>query len=393
MPMVFLGESAGARMPDRMGASGRAMLGQDPTEYLRVRASPWVSGVLGPCYGSSTWYACISDFVVMRKGARMSVASSRVTSIAISQTIDPEELGGWRLHAEKTGLADLVVDTDAEALAAIRRFLDYLPSHNGEAPPRRDVPPGSGERAEEILTELPESRHRTYDMRRLLRLIVDEESLFELKARFGRSLVTGLARIDGRTVGILANNPMFKGGAIDTEACRKAVSFLVLCDSYNVPILFMTDQPGFLIGLEGELRGAPGLIMNWMNALSLVTVPKFAVILRKSYGQAYLNMAGGRNADEVVCWPQADLGFVDPAVAVTILHGLKRDDDPARFDALAQEVARDSSPYELAALYETHAVIDPRETRDYLARLLEIHSHAPTRGVGEHRLANWPTSY
>src|SRR5579864_5680272 len=393
MPVIFLVESAGARMPDRMGASGRAMLGQDPTEYLRVRTSPWVSAALGPCYGSSTWYSCMSDFVVMRKGAKMSVASSRVTSAAISQTIDPEELGGWQLHAEKTGLIDAVADTDAEALATVRRFLDYLPNHNREAPPRREVPPGSSSPADEILNLLQESRHRTYDVRRVIRLIVDHDSLFEVKARFGRSLVTGLARIDGRTVGIIANNPMFKGGALDVDACRKATSFLVLCDSYNVPIVFLTDQPGFLIGLEGELRGAPGLIINWMNALSLVTVPKIAVIMRKSYGQAYLNMGGGRNADEVACWPTADLGFVDPAVGVQILHGVKREEDPERFDALAEELVRDSSAWELAALYETQSVIDPRETRDYLKSVLDVHERRPSGGIGEHRMANWPTSY
>ncbi len=393
MPVVFLGESAGARMPDRMGAAGRAMLGQDATEYLRVRTSPWVSGVLGPCYGSATWYACLSDFVVMRKGAKMSVASARVASAAISQEIDPEALGGWRLHAETTGLIDLAVDTDDEAMIAIQRFLDYLPDHAGVAPPRREVPAGSGADMDAILAEIPDSRHKTYDVRRILRLVVDGGQLFELKARFGRSLVTSLARIDGRSVGIIASNPMFKGGAIDVDACRKATNFLVLCDSYNIPIVFMTDQPGFLIGMAGELRGAPGLIMNWMNALSQVSVPKLQVVMRKSYGQAYLNMGGGRNSDAVACWPMADLGFVDPAVGVGILHGITREQDPQRFEALAEAMARDSSAWELAALYEAQAVIDPRETRTWLVDMLEVHARRPRGGVGEHRLANWPTTF
>ncbi len=393
MPVIFLGESAGARMPDRMGAAGRAILGQDPTEYLRVRSTPWISAMLGPCYGSSTWYACLSDFVVMRKGARMSVASERVTSIAISQAVDAEELGGWKLHADTTGLIDLAVDTDAQALAAIRRFLDYLPSHAGEAPPRREVPAGSGADAASIRSELPESRHKTYDVRRILRLVADADSLFELKARFGRSITTSLARIDGRSVGLIASNPMFKGGAIDVDACRKATSFLVLCDSFNIPIVFFVDQPGFLIGIAGALRGAPGLIMNWMNALSLVSVPKFQVVMRKSYGQAYLNMGGGRNADAIACWPMADLGFVDPVIGVSILHGLKREDDPARFDKLAEALGRDSSAWELAALYETQHVIDPAETRGWLISMLDVHARRMTGGVGAHRLAGWPTSY
>lgn len=393
MPVVYLGESAGARMPDRMGASGRAMLGQDPTEYLRVRTTPWVSAMLGPCYGSSTWYACLSDFVVMRKGARMSVASERVTSIAISQAVDAEELGGWKLHAEVTGLIDLATDTDAEALAAIRKFLGYLPSHAGETAPRVATEAGSGADAATIRDILPESRHQTYDVRRILKLVVDQGSLFELKARFGRSVVTGLARLAGRSVGLVASNPIFKGGAIDVDACRKVTSFMVLCDSFNIPIIFLTDQPGFLIGVAGETRGAPGLIMNWMNALSLVTVPKLQVVMRKSYGQAYLNMGGGRNADAVACWPMADLGFVDPVIGVSILHGLKRADDPERFDALAAELGRDSSAWELAALYEAQDVIDPAETRDWLIGMLDVHSRRLENGIGQHRLANWPTSY
>ncbi len=393
MPVIYLGESAGSRMPDRMGAPGRALLGQDPAEYLRVRNVPWVSAMLGPCYGSSTWYGCLSDFVVMRKGARMSVASDRVTAVAISQAIDPEELGGWKLHAEVTGLIDLAADTDAEALAAVQRFLSYLPSHAGQAPPRVAVAAGSGENAGAIREAMPESRHQTYDVRRTLRLLVDTGSLFELKARFGRSIVTGLARMGGRSVGLVASNPMFKGGAIDVDACRKVTSFMVLCDSYNIPLIFLTDQPGFLIGVAGEMKGAPGLIMNWMNALSLVTVPKLQVVMRKSYGQAYLNMGGGRNADAVACWPMADLGFVDPMVGVSILHGLKREDDPERFDALAAQIGRDSSAWELASLYEAQDVIDPAETRDWLLGMLDIHSRRLAGGIGQHRLAAWPTSY
>ena len=138
MPLVLLGESAGARMPDRMGAAGRAILGQDPTEFLRDRRTPWASALLGSCYGSSTWYACMSDFVVMRKGATMAVASSRVTALAIKQPVDAEDLGGWDLHTGTTGLVDVAVDTDEEALDVVKRFLSYLPSHNGEAPPVDD---------------------------------------------------------------------------------------------------------------------------------------------------------------------------------------------------------------------------------------------------------------
>jgi len=393
MPLVLLGESAGARMPDRMGAAGRAILGQDPAEYLRDRRTPWVSALLGNCYGSSTWYACLSDFVVMRKGATMAVASSRVTELAIRQSVDAEELGGWKLHTGTTGIVDVAVDTDEEALDVVKRFLSYLPSHSGEAPPVAPVPAGSDDAMADILDVVPDSRAKTYDSRDVIRRVLDRDSLFELKPRFGKSMVTGLGRIDGRTVGVLSNNPKFKGGSIDVDACAKATSFLVLCDSFNIPVIFLVDQPGFLIGIDGEKRGAPGRIMNWMNALSQVSVPRFVVTLRKNYGQAYLNMGGGRNSDEAAAWPCADFGFMDPGTAVNVLYGVRHEDDPEKFRQLVDQVNQDNAPWSLAALYEAKDVIDPRDTRAYLKRLLAVHSRKPSGGIGAHRLACWPTSY
>lgn len=393
MPLVLLGESAGARMPDRMGASGRAILGQDGTEYLRDRRSPWVTALLGSCYGSSTWYACLSDFVVMRKGATMAVASSRVTALAIKQPVDAEELGGWDLHTATTGLVDLAVDTDEQALDAVKRFLSYLPSHNGEVPPVASVSAGSEEPIKNVLEIVPESRTQVYDVRGVINCVLDVDSMFELKPRFGKSLVTSLGRLDGHSVGVIANNPKFKGGSIDVDACAKATSFLVLCDSFNIPIIFLVDQPGFLIGIEGEKRGAPGRIMNWMNALSLVTVPKLSITLRKNYGQAYLNMGGGRNSDEAAAWPSADFGFMDPATGVNVLYGVKFEDDPERFKQLMNELTQESAPWPIAGLFEIQAVIDPRETRAYLKQILRIRARHPKRGIGSHRLSCWPTSY
>jgi len=393
MPLILLGESAGARMPDRMGAEGRAILGQDPAEYLRDRRTPWVSALLGSCYGSSTWYSCLSDFAVMRKGATMAVASSRVTELAIKQSVDPEDLGGWKLHTGTTGLVDVAVDTDEEALEMVKRFLSYLPSHNGEAPPIAAVPAGSDDAIKDILDVVPQSRTKTYDSREVIRRILDKDTMFELKPRFGKSLVTTLGRIDGKSVGIIANNPKFKGGSIDVDACAKATSFLVMCDSFNVPLIFLADQPGFLIGIDGEKRGAPGRIMNWMNAITQVTVPKITITLRKNYGQAYLNMGGGRNSNESAAWPEADYGFMDAGTAVNVLHGVRYEDEPERFKQLVESVTQDNAPWALAALYEIQDVIAPHETRDYLKALLAIHSRAPSRGIGQHRLANWPTSY
>jgi len=392
MPLVFLGESSGSRMPDRMGAAGRATIAQDPTEYQRLRESPWVSALLGSCYGSSTWYAAMSDFVVMRKGSTMAMASARVASMAIGKLISPEELGGWRIHAEKSGMVDMVVDTDEQAIDAVRRFLSYLPSHRNAEPPVVPVPPGSEDGSARLLEIVPESRSQVYDVHKVIDAIVDLGSQFEIKARFGRAVVTSLARLDGRTVGFIANNPMVKGGALDADACNKVTSFMVLCDSFNVPIVFLVDVPGFLIGVEGEVRGAPGKVINWMNALTLVTVPKLTVILRKSYGQAYINMGGGRNADDVAVWPIADLGFMDAQVGATVL-GADRNADPDEHRRRTESIHQDTSAWGLAEHYEAHSIIDPRDTRRHLIRTLEVHRLRLGKGLGEHRLHNWPTSY
>jgi acetyl-CoA carboxylase carboxyltransferase component len=296
IPIVFLGESTGARMPDVMGA-GSIGSKDDPVEYQRLRESPWAAGVLGYCYGSSAWYAVMSDFCVMRKGAIMAVSSPRLISMATGVAVDGEALGGWRVHAETSGLVDQVVDTDEQAIAAIRQFLSYRPGNNMEPPPEAPVPGGSGADMSRILDFIPESTNQVYDVRKVVRCIVDRDSLFEMKSRYGRAIVTALARLDGHPVGIIANNPLHRGGAIGADECQKVQAFFVLCDSFNIPIVMLVDQPGFLIGLEGEQKGVTGKVMNWLNAMTLVTVPKLSVIMRKSYGLAVSNMGAGGNAD------------------------------------------------------------------------------------------------
>ena len=391
-PLVFLGESTGARMPDHMGSRGMGtLLGQDGTQYLRTRDTPWVSACLGHSYGSSTWYSVLSDFNVMRKGAVLAVSSPLLASLAVGEDVDPQALGGWRVHAELTGFADRVVNTDEDAISDIKRFLSYLPSHNGQTPPETGVAEGSGEGMASILEHLPTSRNQVYDMRKLINEIVDAQSFFELKPRFGKSMVTGLARLEGKVVGIVANNPLSKGGAMDTDGCDKATSFLVLCDSYNIPIVMLVDTPGFIIGTEAEKRRAPGKIMNMMNALSLVSVPKISVVIRKSYGQAYLNMGGGKNSDEVLAWPTAEVSFMTPEFGVKVVDGIDRG-DPGFDEALAV-MEGDTEVWDMASVYAVQSVIRPQDTRSALARLLDVHQLRRTNGIGQHLLAAWPTSY
>ncbi|HLU78138.1 MAG TPA: carboxyl transferase domain-containing protein [Burkholderiaceae bacterium] len=392
-PLIFFGESSGARMPDNMGSKGMgALLGNDPQQYVRRRETPWASAILGQCYGSSAWYACMSDFTVMRKGSTMAVASPVLASLAIGQSVDPEDLGGWRLHSEVTGLVDCVTETDEEALDLIRRFLSYLPSHNMEAPPRAAVPPGSGEMAAKLDEIVPANRRRVYDVRKVVSAIADKDSVLELKPRFGKTAVTALARLDGQSVGIIANNPMGKAGAMDVQTCEKITRFLVMCDSFNIPIIMLVDTPGFVIGVEGERMKAPGKIMNFMTALQMCSVPKLSVIMRKSYGQAYLNMGGGRNSDEVAAWPTAEVSFMEPAYAVQVVTW-GREIDPAERDAMQAAMEKQNDVWGMAEMYAVQSVIDPRQTREYLIRMLEVHTMRTTSGVGKHHMCAWPTTY
>lgn len=392
MPLVIVGESTGARLPDAMGSRGMGLLlGNDITQFRRARETPLATAVIGPAFGSSAWLACLADFAVMHKGATMAVSSPRLVEMALGEKVDLEELGGWRLHAEVTGLVDQVVDTEQQMFDAIKRFLSYLPSHHREAPPTVPVAAGSGDGMKDVHAILPAKRTQVYDMKRVVQCLIDKDALFELKPRFGKSAVTALARLGGKSVGIVANNPLHRGGALDADACRKIVDFLVLCDSFNVPIVLLVDTPGFQIGTEAEKSGAPGKIMNFMNAMTLVTVPKLSVILRKSYGRAYVCMGGGRHADDIAAWPTAEVSFMSPEFATTIVHGVKPGD--ADYPARLAEIEQGSDVWGLASVFAAQAVIAPADTRDYLIRMLDVYQLRMSKGVGEHLMRTWPTSY
>ena len=391
IPIVFLGESTGARMPDVMGADSIGSK-DDPVEYMRMRENPWAAAVLGHCYGSSAWYASMSDFCVFRKGAHMAVSSPRRIKMATGNSIEPEALGGCQVHAEASGIADQVVDTDEQAIAAVKQFLSYLPSHHNEPPPEHPVPAGSGADMAKIMDLLPASNNQVFDVKRIVRTIVDKDSMFEMKSRFGRAVCTAFARLDGKSVGIIANNPLHKGGAIGAQECQKVQAFFVLCDSFNIPVVLLVDQPGFLIGVEGEQVGITGKVMNWLNAMTLVTVPKLSVIMRKSYGLAVSNMGAGGNADEVACWFTAEISFMKPEFGAQIAYGASPN-DPEKFQEAVNKMTKGTTAYDMASIYTAQDVIDPRNTREWLIRMLEVHRMRLSGGVGQHLMRTWPTSY
>jgi len=402
IPVIYLGEAGGARMPDIMGAKGLASYGGGGFDTFvhtmsRVRKSPMVAAIMGECYGAPTWMACLADFVVQVKGSAMGVSGPRVLELAIGEVITDEELGGWKVHAEITGNIDRVAENDDDCFDIIREYLSYLPSHCDERPPMKPVPEGSGRDMNKIMEILPEKRNRTYDMNRILQTIVDGGTLFPIKPLFARGVITSLARIGGEVVGLVANQPAFQAGAIDTNGIDKIISFLVLCDSFNIPLLFFEDTPGFLVGRVAEQNRVGARVMNFMNALGQITVPKITVIVRKAYGMAFHTMAGpGCATDFIVAWPTAEVSFVAPEIAANVVFAGKMASSPelkAQKEAFVEEMVRDSAPYSAAGMHFFHDVIDPRETRNFLIRALEVCRNRRTDCIGGHLLANWPTKF
>jgi acetyl-CoA carboxylase carboxyltransferase component len=232
-------------------------------------------------------------------------------------------------------------------------------------------------------------------MHRLVEAVCDPGSVLELKPYFDGSLITALARIDGRVVGVLANNPKVTAGAMGPGACEKATSFICLCDSFHIPLVFLHDTPGFFVGRRAEEGAMPLKIMNWIEALHHCTVPRISVVVRKSYGMAHCNMSGGNMGNDVLlAWPNADVSFMAPAVAVNVVYGRKLAEMPNRAEAHAElmdEISRTNAPWHAAGLNYIDRVIDPRDTRSEIARAL-ARAAGPdgNGGRGKRLLANWP---
>ena len=393
MPLVFLGESTGARMPDVMGSRGMGQGGQNTAQYRRLRESPWISVLLGNIYGSSSWYSAMSDISVMQKGSIMAVSSPKVTTLATGENTPAEELGGWKVHADRTGLVDALGETEEECMDLAKAFLGYLPSHSGEMTPVMEMDAGGENDIPDILEMVPEETNHAYDMKNIIRAIFDGGDFLELKARFGKPCVTGFARLKGVSVGVIANNSFFGAGALDVDCCEKITSFLVLCDSFNLPIITLVDTPGFLIGKAGEQRKITGKIINWMNALAQVTVPKLTIVIRKLYGQAYLNMGGGKYSDVFAAWPTADISFMGPEPAMNVVYNLKKEDNPEEYNRLLGQIAENTEPWDAAGIFGVNEIIDPAHTRRFLMQMMALHHNRKTGGVGKHLMHNWPTSF
>jgi acetyl-CoA carboxylase carboxyltransferase component len=395
-PIFSLGEGGGLRMPDGMGSDGISDKLMPMHMLLHGRKVPLISSIMGDSFGGPTWCAVSSDFVVQVKGTCMAVAGPRMLEIATGEKITEEELGGWKVHAEITGQVDAFADNDDHCLKIMKEFFSYMPSNASEEPPFKATGDDPYRRVDEVVKIVPTQRNMAYDMKQLIKALVDNGIFFEIKPFFGNALIAGLARLNGRVVGIIANQPMFYGGAAGPDECDKATEFICLCDSYNIPIVFLHDIPGFRIGSYAEQRRMPTKIMVWNQALAWSTVPKISVVVRKSIGAAYSNMCGpGMGADFVVAWPTAEINFTGPEVGINVVYGrqLAKATNPSEErKKLLQLWDFDSSPYKAAAKHLIDDVIDPRDTRKFLCQTLE-YACMKNGSLSQRLLANWPTGY
>jgi methylmalonyl-CoA decarboxylase subunit alpha len=397
-PIINLGEGGGARIPDIMGSEGLSSMTMRKEIATRCRQAPFVATIMGECFGAPSWLAALADFVVQVKGSCMAVSGPRVLEVATSEKVDNEDLGGWKLHAEITGQVDRVAEDEDDCFRIVREFLSYMPPNAKELPPV--VPPEGNDqegRQETLLSLVPDESRRAYDMNRLIKTIVDDEKIFALKPDFDRSVITCLARIGGRTVGIIANQPMHTAGAMGPDGCDKCISFICLCDSYHIPLIFLHDTPGFLVGKAAELKRMPGKIINFIEAIALSTVPKISLVIRKSYGMAYSNMCGtGMGADFVLAWPNAEISFMAPEVAANVVYYKKIDESDDMKDARNQaelQIRAAGAPWKAAGLHLIEDVIDPRDTRKVLIQILKL-ARGSDQGYRSSRLlANWPTTF
>ncbi|PPR64607.1 MAG: Propionyl-CoA carboxylase beta chain [Alphaproteobacteria bacterium MarineAlpha4_Bin2] len=336
---------------------------------------PVVGAVLGSAAGGPAGRAILSHFSVMVKDtSQVFAAGPAVVKRSLGQDVTKEELGGPAVAVEQGGAIDNVAENELECLEMVRRFLSFMPQNVWELPPRT-ASSDRIDRCEDALRDIiPEERRRPYDMRKLINLIFDEGSVFEIQPRFGKGLVTCLARLDGYTVGIVANNPMVYGGAMDVGESLKQCHFVELCDTFHIPLVFLVDVPGFMVGLQAESRGVLRAGMRAVYVASQATVPVITLVVRKCYGMAGMATCQQRGVNLKLAWPSAEWGSlpVEGGVAVAYRREIEAADDPRAKEAeLEEELRIFASPFRTAEAFGVEDIIDPRETRPYLIRYIE----------------------
>ena len=383
-PLVMLVEGGGHRIQD--GQNSRHFAAGTRVFHLLGMNSGWtpmVVAVMGAGFAGPSNYSSLADFVVMLRGsAQIGIAGPALVKAGIGEDIDKEALGGAKHQADKYGVADLAVETEAELMDAVRRFLSYLPSNSNETPPLA-APAEPKADPETLLDLVPADQRQTYDVRKVIDAVFDEASRFELKPTYARNVVTCFARLNGRPVAVLANNPRHLGGMLDAKACEKAARFVALADAYGLPLITLIDVPGFAIGSAAEATGLARRSGRLLFEMAHATVPRISLSLRKGYGSGYIAMGGGRSfdADYAFAFPTAEICAmsVEGAIDVAFRRDYQNAPDPAaRRQELIDETRSRIGAAQAAAGFGIDDVIDPRETRSVLIKAL---SSLPARRV------------
>ncbi len=389
-PFIFINDSGGARVQegiDSLSGYGRVF-------YNNVVLSgtvPQISLICGPCAGGAAYSPALTDFIIQTKQAQMFITGPQVIKQVTGEVVTAEALGGPEAQMNHSGVSHLVAENDEEAIYLCRRLLSFMPLNNLEDPPRlNDNLPLEPD--PELNTVVPTETKVAYDVRRVIVRIVDRQDFLEIQPGFAPNIVVGFGRMQGRSVGIIGNQPASLAGALDINASDKAARFIRFCNAFNIPLLTFVDVPGFLPGVEQEYGGIIRHGAKMLFAYSAATVPKITVVLRKAYGGAYLAMCGkDLGADRVVAWPTAEIAVMGAEGAAEIVFRREIDSAPdkaARRKELIQEY-RDAfaNPYVSAGRRLVDDIIEPAETRRYLAQALEaLHTKRELRPPKKHGL-------
>jgi acetyl-CoA carboxylase carboxyltransferase component len=391
LPVVWLVDSAGARITDQVELfPGRRGAGR--IFYNQVRLSgkvPQVCCLLGPSAAGGAYIPSFCDIVIMHEtNASMYLGSPRMAEMVIGEKTTLDEMGGARMHATVSGCGDNLVSDDAEAIAMAKRYLSYLPQSWRNEPP---VSPSREPVTALTASMIPESERAGYDMHKIVDALVDEGSFFEIKPLFARELIVGLGRLDGRSIGIVANNPIHKGGVLFVDSADKASRFIWLCDAFNVPLVFLADVPGFMVGTQVERQGIIRHGAKMVTAVAEATVPKVSVIVRKAYGAGLYAMSGPAfTPTATLALPSAKIAVMGPEAAVNAVYAnriaaFEDDGERERFVAeMRAEYEEDVDLLRLASELVVDAVIEPEALRDELIKRLEL-ADRPDRAFSDRR--------
>jgi methylmalonyl-CoA decarboxylase subunit alpha len=377
MPMVWLLDSAGARIQEAVGSlfAGSGHLFRE--EVVASGVIPQVAALMGPCAAGTAYIPGLADFVPMVKGrGSMALAGPHLVRAAVGEDVTQEELGGSRVHCRKSGVGDLEVADDQDCIAQIKAYLSFMPSHNETAPPIRPTTDPIDRMDDALLDVLPESNRKPYNMYDVIEKIVDDGEFFDMKPQWAKTIITGFARFGGRPAGIVANQPKQLGGILDNDSADKAARFVNLCNAFGIPLVFLMDVPGFMVGSKVEQAGIIRHGAKMLYAVANATVPKITVVLRKGYGAGYYVMNGrAYEPDLIVAWPSAEISVMgaEGAVEIVFRRQVEAAEDPAAKKAeLIAAYKQIIDPYIPAKNAMIDDVIDPRETRPTIARALEM---------------------